>query len=93
MFLGLHSRPKALRHFMACPAVLYRLLALLRLFNIKDKLARVAAYQHHCRNYTENRINAFTVRDNTILADASQITFAKDFRVCLKDHYLATADD
>jgi hypothetical protein len=57
--------PKALRHFVAIAAVLCRFLALLRLFNVKDQLAGVAADEHHRRNSESKFLNAFLKKDQS----------------------------
>jgi len=53
--------PKALRHFVAVAAVLYRFFALLQLVYVKDQLAGVAADEHHCRDSESKFLNAFAI--------------------------------
>ena len=58
--------PKALRHLVAVVAVLYRFLALLWFFNVKDQLAGVAADQHHIIAMEESKfLNAFLKKDHS----------------------------
>ena len=48
--------PKTLSHFMALAAVPYGFLALLRLFNVKDQLAGVAADQNQLLQYKKGSL-------------------------------------